>query len=342
MIPAPQSVPGKKIHFLLFAVAVFVGNWLIVRYLSKTGSSEIPEWPIGFDFLLLIPLLYLWLNRKQGRQAFIGAVALFGLGILLGSWILPDESKSAWLVLEQARFIVLIGIVLTQAILIFLMIREVMAKKDSHNLDIAVDEAIGHRFGREGVANLMRIEARMWLYALLRKPIRHDFPGEQHFYYHLHQGNASNQQAFLILIGAEIPIAHLLLHLYSPTLALFITATSLYGFIFLLAEYRATLYRPISIAGEKLHIRCGVIGDQVVIFHDIASVKNCEGRIKRAPKRLRFTGTQHANVQIQLKPETCLDTLFGKKPIDEIVLAVDNPASFITAIRTKIDVPDAT
>lgn len=342
MIPTQQSAPNKKLYFLLFAGMVFTGNWLIVRYLSNASSSEIPEWPIGFDFLLFLPMVYLWLNRQQGRQAFIGAIALFGLGVLIGSWILPDESKNAWLVLEQLRFIVLIGIVLTQAILIFLMIREVIAKKESHNLDIAVDEAIGRRFGREGFANLMRIEARMWLYALLRKPIKHAFPGEQHFHYHLHQGNASNQQAFLILIGAEIPIAHLLLHLYSTTLALFITATSLYGFIFLLAEYRATLYRPISIDGEKLHIRCGVIGDQALLLREIASVENCEGRIKRAPKRLRFTGTQHANVQIQLKPETCLDTLFGKKPIDEIYLAVDNPASFITAIRTRINLPDAT
>ncbi len=336
MISTQQSVPNKKLYFLLFAGMVFTGNWLIVRYLSNASSSEIPEWPIGFDFLLLLPLMYLWLNRKQGRQAFIGAIALFGVGVLLGSWILPDESKNAWLVLEQLRFIVLVGIVLTQALLIFLMIREVMAKQASHNLDIAVDEAIGHRFGREGFANLMRIEARMWLYALLRKPIKHEFPGEQHFYYHLHQGNASSQQAFLILIGAEIPIAHLLLRLYSPTLALFITATSLYGFIFLLAEYRATLYRPISLVGEKLHIRCGVIGDQVILFRDIASVTKCEGRIKRAPKRLRFTGPQHANIHIRLKPETPLDTLFGKKLIDEIYIAVDKPDGFIQAVAARI------
>ncbi len=340
MIATQQSVPRKKLYFLLLAGMVFTGNWLIVRYLSNSSSSEIPEWPIGFDFLLLLPLMYLWLNRKQGRQAFIGAIALFGVGVLLGSWILPDESKNAWLVLEQLRFIVLVGIVLTQAILIFLMIREVFAKKESHNLDIAVDEAIGRRFGREGFARLMRIEARMCLYALLRNPIKHEFPGEQHFHYHLHQGNASNQQAFLILIGAEIPIAHLLLHLYSPTLALFITATSLYGFIFLLAEYRATLYRPISVAGEKLHIRCGVIGDQVILFRDIASVKNCEGRIKRAPKRLRFTGSQHANVHIQLNPDTHLDTLFGKKQIDEIYLAVDNRDSFMKAIHARIHTQD--
>ncbi len=297
---------------------------------------------MGFDLLLLLPLTYLWINRKQGRQAFIGAMALFGFGVLLGSWILPDESKNVWLVLEQLRFIVLFGIVLTQATLIALIIKEVIAKKQSHNLDIAVDEAIGRRFGREGFASLMRIEARMWLYALLRKPIKHEFPGKQHFHYHLHQGNASNQQAFLIIIGAEIPIAHVLLNLYSPTLALFITATSIYGFIFLLAEYRATLFRPISIDDEKLHVRYGVIGDQAILFRDIACIKACEGRIKRAPKRLRFTGPQHANVRIQLKPETRLDTLLGKRHIDEIYIAVDNPDCFINTITARIHATDAT
>lgn len=286
MSASDTTLKNRKIYFLLFALLIFTGNWLIVRYLSESSTLAIPEWPVGFDLLFLIPLTYLWINRKQGRQAFIGAIALFGFGVLLGSWILPTGSKNVWLVLEQLRFVLLLGVILVQATLIALMISEVIAKKESHNLDIAVDEAIDRRFGHAGFANLMRIEARMWLYALLREPIKHGFPGEQHFHYHLHQGNASNQQAFLILIGAEIPIAHVLLNLYSPTLALFVTATSIYGFIFLLAEYRATLYRPISIGSETLHIRYGVIGDQIILLSDIAEIGKCEGRIKRAPKRL--------------------------------------------------------
>lgn len=336
MFPTQTPLQNKKIYFLLFACLVFTGNWLVVRYLSESSTSAIPEWPIGFDLLFLVPLTYLWINRKEGRQAFIGAIALFGFGVLLGSWILPIESKNVWLVLEQLRFVVLLGIVLVQATLIALMIREVVAKKESNNLDIAVDAAIGRRFGHEGFANLMKIEARMWLYALLRKPIKHEFPGEQHFHYHLHQGNASNQQAFLILIGAEIPIAHVLLHLYSPTLALFVTATSIYGFIFLLAEYRATLYRPISIDAEKLHIRYGVIGDQVILLSNITEIGKSEGRVKRASKRLRFTGPQHANVRLKLKPETRLDTLLGEKSIDEVFIAVDKPDCFIKAISARI------
>ncbi|MGH8051610.1 MAG: hypothetical protein ACREPB_13200 [Arenimonas sp.] len=336
MSTSPATLQNNKKYFLLFALLIFTANWLLVRYLSESSAFAVPEWPVGVDLLLLVPLTYLWLNRKQGRQAFIGAIALFGLGILLGSWILPTESKNVWLVLEQLRFIVLLGIVLVQAVLIVLMINEVMAKKGTRNLDIAVGEAVNRRFGGDGIAHLMSIEARMWLYALLRKPIQHPFPGEQHFHYHLHQGNASNQQAFLILIGAEIPIAHVLLHLYSPTLALFITATSIYGFIFLLAEYRATLYRPVSIDGETLHIRYGVLADQIILLKDIVGVKHCEGRIRRAKNRLRFTGPQHANVHLQLAPETRLDTLLGKKSIDEIYLALDTPEAFIKLVASRI------
>jgi hypothetical protein len=326
----------KKTAFFLFACLIFAGNWLIVHYLSNSPSLEIPEWPLGIDVLFLLPLSYLWIYRKQGRQAWMGALALFGFGILFGSFILPKESKQAWLLLEQLRLVVLLGVVLTQATLIFLIIKEIFAKRESHNLDIAVDEAVSHHFGREGFARLMSIEARMWLYALLRKPIKHQFHGEQHFQYHLHQGNASNQQAFLILIGAEIPIAHVILNFYSPTIALFLTAASIYGFIFLLAEYRATLYRPISIDSQKLHIRYGVVGDQTILLSDIAKIKKCEGRIERAALRLRFTGQQHANIHIQLKPDTKLATVFGRKVIDEIFIAVDEPNEFIKAINIRL------
>ena len=326
------SLSAKK-HFLLFAALVFAGNWLIVNQLSKASPMPVPEWPLAFDLLLMIPLCFLWLNRKQGRQAWIGALALFSFGILFGSWILPNESKQLWSLLEPLRFVILAGIVLTQASLIFLIFTEVLSKKTSHNLDIALNEAISKRLGENGFASLMNIEARMWLYALLRKPIGHSFPGNEHFEYHLHQGNASNQQGFLILIAAEIPIAHLLLHFYSPTLAIFVTVTSIYGFLFLLAEYRATLYRPISIEEKQLYIRYGVIGDQPVAFDQIASVGHCDGKVRRAGKRLRFTGPQHANIHIVLKPDTELDTLLGKKVIEEIYIAVDKPEYFIQMIN---------
>lgn len=332
-----KTPSSAKIYFLLFAGLIFAGNWLVVHQLSNSSAMPVPEWPVAFDLLLLIPLSYLWINRKQGRQAWIGALALFSFGVLFGSWILPGQSKQLWLLLEQLRFVILIGIVLTQVTLIFLIIKEVIAKKSNHNLDIAVDEAVSRRFGREGFANLLRIEARMWLYALLRKPIKHAFPGNQHFEYHLHQGNASNQQGFLILIGAEIPIAHLLLHFYNPTLAIFVTATSIYGFIFLLAEYRATLYRPISIEDKQLHIRYGVFSDQIIRFSQIASIQRCDSRIKRAAKRLRFTGPQHANVHILLKPDTELDTLLGKKNIAEVYIALDKPEYFIQAVNAYIN-----
>ncbi|MGH8500318.1 MAG: hypothetical protein ACRERV_16145, partial [Methylococcales bacterium] len=112
MSTSPATLQNNKKYFLLFALLIFTANWLLVRYLSESSAFAVPEWPVGVDLLLLVPLTYLWLNRKQGRQAFIGAIALFGLGILLGSWILPTESKNVWLVLEQLRFIVLLGIVL--------------------------------------------------------------------------------------------------------------------------------------------------------------------------------------------------------------------------------------
>jgi hypothetical protein len=230
----------------------------------------------------------------------------------------------------------LAGVLATQVALIAMMLREVLRAQATHNLELAVDEILTRRLGSQGMVNLFRLEARMWLYALLRRPVRHPFPGQEHFYGHRQQGNASNQFGFLMLIAVEMPVMHLILHwLVSPLAALVVTVLSVYGFIFMLADYRATLYRPTTRESDRLRIRYGIAGDVAVQLSRIAAVSRYNASARRAPGRMRFVGMGAANVRLELMPGTRLTGLLGEREVAEILLGLDEPEKFIASVRSQ-------
>lgn len=323
--------------FWALAAVVFAGNALLAGPIARIEGYAVAEWPVAFDLLLLVPFGFLWVYRKGGRAAWVGAAALFGTGVVFGRLILPVESQHFWPVLVELRYGALAAVFAAQLVLIAIMLREVLRARATQNLETAVDAALAKRFGRQPIANLFRLEARMWLYALMRRPVTHPFPGHVHFHCHLQHGNASNQQAFLILALFEIPIAHILIHLFAgPTSAIVVTALSIYGLVFLLAEYRATVHRPVSIVREAMHLRYGVLNDVRIPLNRIIGIEPWQGPVRRAKGRLRCVGMGAANVRVALRKGTVLARLVGERVIEEIFIGIDQPQQFRDALLAAI------
>ena len=327
--------PHALLLFATLALLVYVGNYAIGdAYVSHTQAG-VPEWVVAFDVFLLVPALYLAILRPPLKKALLATVALLSLGILAGSFIIPDQDKQAWRLLEQGRWVYLGALMLVQVALIAAVVHDIVRHRDAPNLEVAVNRAIAARIQEPGVARLLQADARVWLYALVRDKARFAVPA-QAFYCWKHGANASNQMAFLVLVGVEIPVAHVLLSLYSPTVALVASALSAYGLLFLYAEYRATLLRATTLEDDAVHIRHGVLGDQRVPYAAIASVERVDLRPRRARGQLRFVGTVNANVRLTLHPDAQLDTLLGRRPVGAIHLALDEPAAFLAALRPKL------
>ncbi len=322
--------------FWLLAAAVLLGNVLALSSQPEWLGTPVPEWPLAIDLLVLLPLLYLLVYRHKGRRAWLGAGALAGLGVLIGSLWLPTESKHLWLWLEPLRYGVLAVIVLAQTLLIIAAISQVRRAARTGNAEQVIDDTLRTRFGPGAVTNLLRLESRLWLYALVRTPVRHGFAG-QCFSSHRQGYNAVNQHGFVILAAAEIPIMHGLLHLFFGAVpALVVTLLSAYGLLFLLAEYRATLHRPVSLDDTGVHLRYGVLIDAVVPWHAIVAVDRCTEASPRKPGTLRLRGMGEANVRLSLRPGTRLSPIVGARAIDEIRLGLDDPAGFVTAVDKAI------
>lgn len=336
---ASRANAGRTVAFLLLAGAVISANAAFVSIYSAQYGHGAPEWPVAIDLLLVLPLLYLALNWRRGRAAAWRVLAIAGFGILVGSFIIPPESKQLWRLLEPLRYVALGALMLAQLCVVGWVAGKIISTRHTENLELVLDRELATWAGRDGIGYLIRTEARVWLYALMRNPIRHAFPGERQFHVYTQGMNASNQQAFLILIGAEIPIAHFLIALFDPVVAAVISALSLYGFAFMLAEYRATIHRPISVDSKGLHVRYGIVTDCFVPWEALLRADRFEGEVRRARGAMRLTGMGQANVELALAPDTRLATLIGPREVRFVYIGIDEPAAFLSEVRSRMRQP---
>lgn len=327
---------AQRRTFIGLVLVVLLGNYLATRWYVAQVSTKVPEWPIAVDLLLLIPVLYLLIFRPPLKRALIAVLALLSLGIFIGSVLVPENSKVIWRQLDQVRWGYLLLVLGLQAGLILIVLADIARSWNSGNLEQALHDAIDNRLGKGAMAELLKADGRVWLYLVNRDISRLRFDGVPFYGRNVDQ-NASNQQAFLILMAVEIPVAHLILHLFSPTVALVTTSLSLYGLLFLYAEYRATLMRPTTLMPDHVHLRHGVLGDLVLDYRDIEDVRDTCDRPRRANGRLRLVGMGSANIVLTLRPDTTVNAPFGAKQISEIYLGLDEAIAFRRQLQGRID-----
>lgn len=335
------AVVSRQTRLLFWgsAASVWVGNvWLMHHWHALTGQAA-GDSAMAFDVLVMLPALYLWLHRSRGWKAWLGASGVFGIGLLVGRALLPPQHLLLWDWLPWLRWIISGGMVLVEFVMAAWIVRTLWRMRGDVNRELELDKLLHAALPEaNGVQMLMRMEARMWLFALSRRPIRSPYPGLAHFTVHAQNGNASSQQAFLLLMLIELPIMHLLLHFaWNPKAAIIVSMLSVYGWLWLLAEYRATLQRPISLDQDAIQIRYGIFTDMSLPLAAIRSITTWQGgALSRRRGRIRCYGMGAPNVHIRLFPETRLAAVIGSSEIDEVLLGVDEPAGFINTISQAL------
>ncbi len=308
-------------------------------YIVAYRRSPVPDWMLLVDFSFSLPLLHYFLFRPTFKQWALRWAQLTGLGILLGSVIIPESSRHIWPWLEMARGAAMVALVPVElavmAGIAFAVWKLIGLDGD---IDQALQGAMEKKLGTSFSSRLALFEARVWLYALF-KPRHPRYAGEQHFSYAKLDGNASNQLGFIIAILFELPLAHLLLHfIWSPAAAWIASGLSTWGLLYLVAEYRATLARPISLDKDRLWIRCGVLSaDALIPWRQILVIeKNCQPvRRQRGIRRYKQMGSM--NIVIHLQPDVRLPDVFGRmQPVSAIYLGVDDVNGFIAAASVKV------
>jgi len=338
MVPNSALKNARPHRLKLYAGVILfslLGNFLLIRSPALRAHGAEIELALLAQVFVLWPLLFAWLVYPVTRKARHLLLPVT-VGMLFGSLMLPQDWKYYWTAIDPLRWLLAALLVAGEVWVIALLLRSLARLRGSDRPEDGMREIVEQRLGPGTLTRLISAELLMWFYALLSwRSHSYRFVGDEFFSVHRHQGNADNQKGFLILIGAEIPLAHGLLWLWSPRSAWIVTALSLYGYCWLLGEHRATLLRPVSIDTEFLYLRYGLLGDERIPLAAIDSVRNWSNPVPRQHGVLRHKGGGIPNLQIVLHRPTAIDTVFGPREFRTAFIAVDEPGRLIKAIEAR-------
>src|SRR5258706_7354182 len=81
-------------HWFIFAAAFVVAGDVFAAFTSSWSAPRVLEAGILVDLVVVVPLLYLWCYRREGRRALVRAVALACLGIWASGKLVPEAHQS--------------------------------------------------------------------------------------------------------------------------------------------------------------------------------------------------------------------------------------------------------
>lgn len=335
---------SRKHWFAMIVAMVIAAHYFFFRipFVVNDYGRNMAEWPLLGDVLVAIPLLYYFMFRPALKQFLLAWLTIVAAGLLLGRWLIPAESKQLWRGIDAYWLLLVLAESVLEIYLLVQVVRRVKALlRLSGNVDDALETAVRGRFGSGGFAPFALFEMRVWYYGLfMRKGELLRYRGEQHFSYDKNDGNVSNQFALIMVMLFEMPLSHLMVHLMSakPWIAWTLDVLTLWSMLYLIAEYRASQWRPVSLDRIALLIRNGVLaGDRVVDYRMVESVARCSDDIRRQRGILRFRQLGRLNVVIHLHAGSKLSTGFGGvKSVSRIYLSLDKPDAFIDALRLRL------
>jgi hypothetical protein len=144
---------------------------------------------------------------------------------------------------------------------------------------------------------------------------------------HKRSGHGGLVFALLALTAVEVIAIHVLLALWSPVLAWIITALSLYGALWLLADYRASILRPVLVDSDDVWLRAGLRWQARVPRRMVSAVVRTAPRSQECTRSLAFLTTP--NLWLEFSEPISLAGPYGiRRRVRKVGLFVDNPAEF--------------
>lgn len=330
-----------KSDFLVWLIPLIIISALVLIakspvFYQHPGKLSVA---ITLDFMVTLPLaFYLLIQRKNLSWIFVIPVA--AAGIVLAGLVLPKEDQQF---LVQAR---MVSISLMELIVFAFLIIKVRKAKKAYNLqkDAAYDfytalkSAISEVVPK-GLSNLLSTEIAVLYYGLFCWGKRK--LGSNEFTCHKENGTIAVLSAIIFMIIVETVVQHILIGLFSATVAWIITIVSIYSVFVLFGISKSLSRRPVILTDNKIHLRYGIISEVIIPRSSIESVE-LSPRAVEAIKDLIFLSPLHKlekeNVVINLLEEGILNGLYGrKKKFKSIGFYIDDLARFKGVLGKQTD-----
>lgn len=336
MLSMQKALADRRISILIFAmIAASVG--LLAAAVS--GSAYFLDAPtllsaaITFDLLVTVPVAFYLLVARRFSLSIVTVAPVAGAGWLAAYVVLPVDHQGP---LAFAEF----GVAVVEVAAVAWIVRRVWLaarEKGSRNADplanlrrISKDVLGSRRFG-----SIFAAELAMFYYAVGAWRARPHLPhGADAFSCYKKSGQGALVFGILLLITAEGLVVHLVVSKWSVAAAWVITALTIYGGLWLLGDYRATVLRPMLLQGDSLEIRAGLRYNFSIPIEAIDSVVRTRPETGPDVSVTLLSGPTH---WIVFNRVITAEGMFGfTKEIRAVGLTPDDPEGFEQAMDPAV------
>lgn len=256
-----QVATHRSAFLLLFAgvvAAVYATALTLARQLPHLEGASAVVVGLTADMVVVVPLaFYLLVIRRRGLS-IVSLVPVILLSLLAASRVLPAAHQQPLRVLEAVAIPMELGLIG------WIVWRAVRAVRKAHR-EVAADPLEQLRSAAFGLtrndraAGVFASEIGIFYYALGSWRARPHVPAASSaFTHHRRSGQAGIVFTFLFLLAVEGCAVHYFLLGWSALAAWIFTIGTIYGALWLIADYRATVLRPVLVNEKSIMIRCGL------------------------------------------------------------------------------------
>jgi hypothetical protein len=307
------------VRWKVFALAAVTIN-LIAFWMVRLVPRPAVEFGAAVDVAVTVPALYFLLIVRGGAIPLVSVLPVCLVGILRATYL---AQGIGW-----ARPVVGAGVEIALAALIVGRVRR--GWQESGDLLERMEAAALETVPSRRLAAVLASELAVFYYcfaAWRRRP--HVPAGARAFSVHQESGAAA---LFGVLAGVsvmEAALVHLVVMRWSTAAAWGLTALSGYGTVWLIAQARAFVLRPVLVEEGELVVRGGMMWTARVPLGVVGTIgpggEKCD---------LRVPPASQPNVTLHLSERVTARGMYGmRRQVASIALAVDDRERFVRAVK---------
>ncbi|MEW7278770.1 hypothetical protein ABW636_09250 [Aquimarina sp. 2201CG1-2-11] len=328
-------------NILIFGIPLLIILSMVLLAKSKVFQENTEALSVGItvDLLFTVPLLYFLLIKKSNIPKTT-VVPLFVIGMLIATYIVPKEHQTILNWSKTWLFPILeLGVIVFVVYKVRQTIKRYRAKAMVVSDFFSALKETCREILPKRVAIFLAMELAVFYYGFVfwkKKTIK-----ENEFTYHKNSGTISLLMGFILIIGVETYVLHVLLLKWNMIAAWVATIASIYSGIQVFGFVKSMMKRPIVVENGRLYLRYGILSETTINISAINTIQIIDKGVEFDDEIIRLSPLgelESYNLVLSLKEGNTLNGFYGvKKTFKKIVLFIDDKHRFKALLDDKIN-----
>jgi len=250
---------ARALAFVAVLAVVYAASLTIVRRLATVAHADLVAIGMTLDLLVVVPAAYWALVVRRTRVPLVTIVPVVFASLVAASYVLLADRQAPLRVAESLAIPLEVGAISWIAWRATRALRRAGEAVDADPIE-RIRRAGFDLMRNERAAAIFATEIAVLYYGLFSwfRARPHAPVGSVAVPHYRRSGRGSVLVVLLVLFAGEGLAIHLFVARWSPLAAWFLTAGTAYVALWLVADHRATILRPILVGCDEVVIRAGL------------------------------------------------------------------------------------